>query len=99
VLQAADELMTEAVKRTVRELKLEPQDTAAVKLAGKYAHIIDTHPDPAWALRWIGPLLFDVLSELGATPGARAKQEGRKTPDAASSTTQSRLAQLRASHR
>jgi hypothetical protein len=27
---------------------------------------------PAWAMRWIGPLLLACLAELGATPAARA---------------------------
>ena len=28
--------------------------------------------EDAWAVRWIGPLLLDALSQLGATPAARA---------------------------
>lgn len=75
-ISSADELMLVAVKRTVAALDLTDKDVAAVKLAEKYATTLDEcwgEKDQNWSMRWIGPLLLDVLESLGATPAARGK--------------------------
>jgi hypothetical protein len=77
-LQDTDELLLPAVVLTLNELNLGPEHAAAARLARRYADVIDTHRDQAWAMRWIGPLLLDCLESLGATPVARGKvKEGR----------------------
>ena len=40
-------------------------------MARRYAQIIDRGRDPAWCLRWLGPLLLASLTELQATPLSR----------------------------
>lgn len=73
-IKSADHLMRTAVDETVHALGLDDKDVAAVRLAQFYADSIDGAngaKEIAWVLRWIGPLLLDCLSELGATPGAR----------------------------
>jgi hypothetical protein len=73
-LTDAANLLRTAVDNTIEALDLGEQDAAAVRLARHYANLIDAQEDPkltAWALRWIGPLLLDVLESLGATPAAR----------------------------
>lgn len=77
-LRNASELLRARVDQTIEALGLDDKDAAAVKLAREYADLIDSaldddHASRAWALRWIGPLLLDTLTELGATPGARAR--------------------------
>lgn len=52
---------------------LGPEHAAARKLAQRYAKVIDEARDPAWGCRWIGPLLLACLTELGATPVAKAQ--------------------------
>jgi hypothetical protein len=102
-LRDASELLWPAVAETIASLGLKPEDAAAVKLARRYAQIIDAMPDhsprggppdQAWAARWLMPLLLDTLTELGATPAARARltKKGDKPADG----KPSRLAQLRA---
>jgi hypothetical protein len=79
MLRDASELLWPAVAETIASLDLQPEDAAAKKLAQRYAQIIDDLPDhaprgtqdQAWAMRWLGPLLLDVLVQLGATPAAR----------------------------
>lgn len=68
-----DHLLLPAVLRTITALELTEKDQGAVKLAEKYAAVIDENPNPSWAMRWIGPLLLDALESLGATPAARDK--------------------------
>lgn len=88
-LRDASELLWPAVSETLSQLDLKPEHAAARKLAQRYAQIIDQMPDhaprgtpdQAWGLRWIGPLLLDVLTELGATPAAKAAIT-RNTKDA-----------------
>lgn len=79
-LRDASELLWPAVQQAIAELGLLGTDAAVVKLAQRYAQIIDGMPehaprgtpDQAWAARWLMPLLLDALRELGATPAARA---------------------------
>ena len=94
-LRDASELLWPAVSETLTQLDLGSEDAAARKLAQRYAQVIDEHRDPAWAMRWIGPLLLDALEQLGATPAARARLKGGKTADA----PVSQLAKLRAARR
>ena len=87
-----DELLSPAVQETLTALNLKPEDTAAARLAERYAAVIDSARDPSWAMRWIGPELLRVLAELGATPMSRPKQQ--PTP-----AGPSRLDQLRSVRR
>jgi len=92
-LQDTAAWLSTAVETTIAALPLTEADTAAVQLARHYANAIDQNPDPGWAMRWLAPLLLDCLTELGATPAARARiTKGDKTPD----TRPSGLAKLRA---
>lgn len=94
MLRDADELLLPEVKRTIAALETTQRDVAAERLAERYAALIDSHKDPAWALRWIGPLLLDSLESLGATPAARGKlREGTASGGGTS------LARLRAARR
>ena len=73
----ASELIYPAVQETIATLGLLGTDSAAAKLAQRYAKTIDgaldLGPKVYFAtLRWIGPELLKVLAELGATPAARA---------------------------
>jgi len=96
MLRDAATLLGPAVAQTIAALDLGEEDTAAVQLAHQYARCIDEHHDTAWAMRWIAPLLHDVLESLGATPAARARLKGGKpAPDA----TPNRLHALRAARR
>jgi hypothetical protein len=70
-LRDADELLSPAVAETLAALDLKPEDAAAAKLAERYAAIIDAARDPAWAMRWLAPLLADALTALQATPMSR----------------------------
>ena len=93
-LREVDKLLWPAVQETIASLGLLGSDAAAVKLAQRYAQVIDETPDQKWAMRWLAPELLKVLAELGATPAARAamakgaKQESETKPNG--------LAQLRA---
>ena len=92
-LRDASELLWPAVSETLTQLDLGSEHAAAKKLAQRYAQIIDNANDQAWAARWLMPLLLDCLSELGATPAARARlTKGGKPADG----KPNRLAQLRA---
>ena len=90
-LRDASELLWPALAETLATLNLGPEHAAARKLAQRYAQIIDGMPDhaprgqpnQAWAARWLMPLLLDALTELGATPQAKAALEkGVKPADA-----------------
>ena len=70
-LRDADELLSPAVASTITALGLGPEDAAVVKLAERYAAAIDQAKDPAYAARWLGPLLMDTLTALQATPASR----------------------------
>jgi hypothetical protein len=97
-LQVADRLIGPAVEESIAALDLDQVDAGAVQLARRYAALIDESDTPqlkAWALRWIGPLLLAALESLGATPTARARLKGGKTPDAGPS----QLARLREARR
>ncbi len=89
-LPQADQLTT-AVAETLDALKLSERDAAAAQLARRYATVIDQAADPAYALRWIGPLLLRALGELHATPAARPAGKPERT-------TPNRIARLRAEH-
>ncbi len=92
-LRDADELLAPAVAETLAALDLGPEHAAAVKLAERYAQVLDEAKDPAWSARWIGPLLLQALAELGATPASRhAMTKGAKQAPAGPS----RLDALRA---
>jgi hypothetical protein len=73
VLRAAEDMLGPAIAETVAALDLGPEHAAAVKLAERYAKVIDRAQDVGYAARWIGPLLLDCLEQLGATPAARAR--------------------------
>jgi hypothetical protein len=101
MIRDAGGLLWPDVDATLRALDLKPEDDAVRKLAARYAQIIDQLPDKAprggqdqaWAARWLFPLLLDCLTELGATPAARARlTKGGKPADG----KPNRLAQLRA---
>jgi hypothetical protein len=78
-LRDADDLLTPSVQQSLEALDLGPEHAAAAQLALRYAKCIDRAQDVAWAARWIGPLLADVLAELGGTPMARARlDKGQK---------------------
>ena len=72
-LRPADHLLSPAVETTLAALDLDGQDAAVAALARFYARTIDRAKDPAWAARWVMPLLGDTLAALGATPASRAK--------------------------
>jgi hypothetical protein len=93
-LRDASELLWPAVAETLSQLDLGSEHAAAAKLAKRYAQVIDEHDDQAWALRWIGPLLLDALTELGATPAAKARLT--KGSSAAPAAGASKLDQMRA---
>ena len=94
-LRPADQLMQHAVAQTLDELGLDGKDRGAVRLALEYAITIDGCRDPAWAMRWLGPLLLDCLESLGATPLARSRIKG----GAPAVTPVNQLAKLRAARR
>lgn len=82
-LRDVSELLWPAVEETIADLGLGSSDAAAVKLARRYARVIDQATDAKQAsvLRWLGPELLKVLAELGATPAARAAMtKGKKQP-------------------
>jgi hypothetical protein len=66
-----DELLLPAVDETIAALRLTEADGAAAQLARCYARVIDEASDPAWAMRWIGPLFLASLESLQATPMSR----------------------------
>jgi sarcosine oxidase gamma subunit len=76
VLRDAAGLLGPAVEASLLALRLDGQDAAAAQLARQHARAIDQARDQARAVRWLGPLLLEVLGELGATPAARAKLKG-----------------------
>jgi hypothetical protein len=67
----ADELLAPAVAETFAALELGEGDQAAALLARRYAAVIDQAQNPAYALRWLGPLLLASLESLQATPMSR----------------------------
>jgi hypothetical protein len=93
-LRSADELLAPFVDQTLTALELDDKDAAAAQLAAVYARVIDEARDPAWAARWIGPLLLQALAELHATPASRkagkTKEPAKRAP--------TRVAQLRQAH-
>jgi hypothetical protein len=86
MIQHASRTMAAAVAQTLEALDVNEQDAAARKLAMRYAETIDQagrhcsgcddadckRETYSWAMRWLAPLLLDVLTALGATPAARA---------------------------
>ena len=97
-LRDADELILPDVKRSLAKLDLAAVDDGAVKLALRYAALIDDlsgrEDEPqlrGWALRWIGPLLLAALESLGATPAARARVKGGAPANAGAPTKLERL--------
>jgi hypothetical protein len=86
-----DELLLPAVEETLTALELSESDSAAAQMARRYAAVIDAASDPAWAARWLSPLLLDCLIQLGATPASRPKKEPQRAP--------SQLDRLRAARR
>lgn len=84
-LRDASELLWPAVAETIASLDLKSEDAAAVKLAQRYARVIDQTPDAKQPsiMRWLGPELHRLLESLGATPAARAAMtKGGKTGNA-----------------
>jgi hypothetical protein len=114
-LRDASELLWPAVQETLAALGLGSEDSAARRLAQRYAQVIDGLPDredgtserahdQAWGLRWIGPLLLDCLVQLGATPASRAQidkgtKAGGGSQPDAAPTQLDRLRASRASRR
>lgn len=101
-VQDAANLLRSHVDRTVAELDLDGKDAAAVKLAQHYADLIDhaftegDRADRSYVLRWHGPILIDLLAELGATPAARARvKKGPQRPGAAPENQLTRLRSAR----
>jgi hypothetical protein len=92
----ASELLWPAVAQTLSLLDLTDADAGAAKLAQRYSQVIEQHEDQAWALRWIGPLLLDALTQLGATPAARAALAKKGGP---ADSAEDPLARLRARRR
>jgi hypothetical protein len=86
-------LLVPFVEGTLAALQLAARDQAAAQLARRYAALIDEARDPAWALRWIGPLLLRVLEELQATPKSRPAASARPGQARAN-----KVAELRAAH-
>lgn len=81
MIQDSAATMRAAVAETLDALDLTPADTAAKKLAVRYAQVIDDAADTkirAWAMRNVGPLLLDTLEALGATPRARNAKGGKR---------------------
>jgi hypothetical protein len=66
-----DERLLPAVEETLKALQPGAEDAGTVQLARVYAGVIDQARNPAWAMRWIGPLLLDTLTALQATPASR----------------------------
>lgn len=73
VLRAAEDLVLPALQESLSALGLGPEHAAAVRLAERYAKVLDRAQDVAWACRWIGPLYLDALDAIGATPMAKAR--------------------------
>jgi hypothetical protein len=71
----ADDLLLPAVEETLAALQLGDDGLAAAQLARQYARIIDGGRDPAWCLRWLGPLLLSSLESMQATPMSRRDQK------------------------
>lgn len=96
-LRGADRLLVPQVQAAISALTLTPADVAACELAVQYARQVDETPEDyrAVTLRDLGPKLLTCLTELGATPKARAAikdgsgEDGEGTP----------LAKLRAARR
>jgi hypothetical protein len=81
VLRSVDDMLGPAIAETLAALDLGPEHAAAAMLAVRYAKCIDRAENVGYAVRWLGPLLADVLAELGATPLARARMtKGAKVP-------------------
>jgi len=95
VLRDADELLLPAVEATLGKLTLEDADAAVVKLAQRYAAVIDASETPAAALEVFGPKLLSALSALQATPAARA----RRRSGGGGNVGPNRLEELRAARR
>jgi hypothetical protein len=92
-LRDVDDLIAPAVRQTLAALELDGQGAAVAKLAERYAVTIDRARDPAYAMRWLAPLLLDTLTELGATPMTRAKVKkdtGPREPSALDKLRQAR---------
>jgi hypothetical protein len=82
-LRDVDKLLWPAVQETLAALGKLSEDSAARKLAQRYAQAIDATPDAKQAsvLRWLGPELLKLLESLGATPAARAAlTKGKSAP-------------------
>jgi hypothetical protein len=71
-LRNAEDLLLPAVETTIAALQLGERDAAVAQLARAYAAAIDEASVPAYALRYLGPLLLKVLTALRAVPAARA---------------------------
>lgn len=94
-LVPAGDLLADAVRVTLAELKLADEDQAATRLARTYAKTIDDADDQQDALERLGPKLLAVLESLGATPAARARIRVGGVP----SRAESRIAAIRAARR
>jgi hypothetical protein len=89
---AEEDRLAPAVEESIAALKLGGQHAAAAQLARRYAEVIDQAENPAYALRWVGPLLLKSLEALQATPASRVgvRKPGPERPN--------QVQRLRAAH-
>lgn len=78
-VRPADELLVPVVAETLQALTLGPADSAAARLALRYAEHIDSAENPADALERLGPKLLSALVALGGTPSGRKGKAGGVT--------------------
>jgi len=98
-LRPADDLLLPAIEVTLAALDLKPEDAAVAQLARLYARTIDRARDPAWAARWLMPLLSDALAALQATPMSRGKAKARTEPQRANWLDEMRRNRVMSDHR
>ena len=84
----AEDQLAPAVAETLAALDLGPEHAAAVQLARRYAKVIDEAKDPAWAMRWIGPLLLKLLESCRRPrPAEGRRRSAGRTRDRPGSTS------------
>jgi hypothetical protein len=68
------ETVTQALRASLAAAGRRAEDSAAERLALRYAELLDTDPE---ALPKVGPALLSVLDALLLTPRARARGRGQ----------------------
>jgi hypothetical protein len=66
---AEEDRLAPAVEESIAALNLGGEHAAAAQLARRYAEVIGQAENPAYALRWVGPLLLSSLEALQAWRG------------------------------